>query len=153
MSNAEARLKLANWMKGTPETIEKIGKETLLEIGKRLINRSAVGNPATWHPPRWPKGYIPGHFINNWQLGIDSVPTGVIAGSDPTGAASTERLSQFGDKVIGHKFYFVNNVPYARILEDGGHSPQVPPQGMVGLTSIEFPQIVEEAERNVNSKN
>lgn len=126
--------------------IQTVTKMALIKIGERLIYYSAVGDPSYWkHKPH--PGYIPGHFINNWQLGVDSLPVGVIAGSDASGEASLARMKGAIPRwPVGHTYYFVNNVPYARTLEMGRHSPQVPPGGMVGRTVLEYPQIVREAE-------
>ena len=129
--------------------IQKMTKEVLKEVALRLVARSAVGDPNTWHPPYWPKGYLPGHFINNWQLGIDAPPTGIIAGVGPSGAPSVARMHKSIPRwPVGHVYYFTNNVPYARLLETGLHSAQVGPGGMVGLTVAEYPAIVRQAEIN-----
>lgn len=124
--------------------LQAVSKESLIEIGRRLVDRSPVGDPPTWHPPYWPKGYTPGHFKNNWQVGIDTVPAGEISGSDASGQSSLERLSRLGRWPVGHVYYFANNVPYALRIENGWSYKQAP-QGVVGLTVIEFPQIVRDA--------
>lgn len=126
--------------------VQTVTKSALIKVGERLVYYSAVGDPSYWkHPPH--KGYIPGHFINNWQLGVDTIPSGVIAGVDASGQMSLERMRKAIPRwPVGHVYHFVNNVPYARVLEMGGHSPQVPPGGMVGRTVLEFPQIAREAE-------
>lgn len=147
--NTKAVSDMFSFISKAKGTIQSVNKEALLEIGRRLIDRSPVGDPATWHPPYWPKGYIPGHFINNWQVGIDKIPEGIIDAIDPSGSGSLERLSHLGRWTIGHTYYFVNNLPYAAILESGLHSPQVGPAGMVGLTTTEFPEIVSQAEVKV----
>src|SRR3989304_3533920 len=116
--NASFHSSIADFIFKAKSTIGKIEVEALKEVGRRIVARSVVGNPALWHPPRWPKGYHPGHFINNWQLGIDSIPSSEISGSDPTGLLSLERLSHFGRWPVGHTYYFVNNVPYAQLLEN-----------------------------------
>jgi len=125
-----------------------INKEVVLEIGRRLVSYSVIGNPDLWHPPYYPKGYHPGHFINNWQIGIDSPPVGEIAGYDASGEASYERLTHVGRWTVGHTFYIVNNVKYAAALENG-HSSQIRPQGMVGRVMLEVPQIIHDAEVKV----
>lgn len=141
--NAKARSDMMKFTEKSKLKIQNMTKDVLLEVGKRLVLRSPVGNPTKWHPAYWPKGYMPGHFINNWQVGIDVVPTGIINGEEPSGQESLERLSRLGRWQVGHTFYFVNNLPYARRLELGWSS-QCPAHGMVGLTQREFPQIVRE---------
>lgn len=147
--NAKAATDMFNIIYKARSAIQKVTKATLLEIGYRLVARSAIGDPNTWHPPYWPKGYTPGTFINNWQLGIDEVPRETqVSGPNELGTESYTRFSKLGRWPAGHTYYFVNNLPYAKLLESGTHSPQVPPGGMVGLTVLEFPQIVREAELN-----
>jgi hypothetical protein len=132
-------------------TIQAVNREALMEVGRRLVDYSAIGNPPDWNPPYWPKGYVPGHFINNWQVGIDIIPTGQIAAIDGSGQGSLERLSHLGRWTVGHTFYFINNLPYAKLLETGMHSLQVGPQGIVGRVTMEFPDIVREATQTVRS--
>lgn len=148
----QARVKgqVAGIMTRQKAKIQAVSREVLLEFGRRLVMRSPVGDPSTWHPPRWPKGYVPGHFINNWQVGIGVVPRGVIPGSDPSGSRSLSRLAKLGRWTVGHTYHFTNNVPYARILETGLHSPQAP-FGIIALARLEFPQIVRDAEAKVLS--
>lgn len=129
--------------KGAVQTVTKMA---LIKIGERLVYYSVVGEPIYWkHKPH--KGYVPGHFINNWQLGVDTMPQGVISGVDVSGTLSLDRMTKAIPRwPIGHTYYFVNNVIYARALESGHHSLQTPPGGMVGRTVLEFPQLVREAE-------
>lgn len=140
--NLKAKDDMFKFIFKAKKTVQEITKAVNIEIGTRLVNYSAIGNPPEWHPPYWPKGYVPGHFINNWQVGIDVKPTGIIPGSDASGMGSIERLSHLGRWQVGHTFYFVNNLPYAQLLESGTHSYQVGPQGMVGRVRMEFRQIV-----------
>lgn len=144
--NLTARTKLFNFGEVARSRLQKAAKATLIEMGERLINRSPVGDPSLWKQKYWPKGYLPGHFINNWQVGIDSIPTGIISAIDPSGNGSRERLSHLGRWQLNHTYYFVNNLPYAKRLEHGWSSQA--PAGMVGLTRLEFPEII----RNVRAK-
>lgn len=154
--NAKARATIFKFAEKSKRRIHEMTRWTLIEIGRRLVMRSVVGNPMLWHPPVWPKGYHPGRFINNWQVGIDQMPSGTIPTVDPSGKGSIERMKKVGRWPAGHSFYFANNLPYAYALESGLHSTQQPiPQGIVGLTKSEFPVIVkmaaEWAKANVNS--
>lgn len=144
--NAKAEAGIFRFLLKGKAAMQDVTKRTLLKIGERLVYYSVVGEPIYWkHKPH--KGYAPGHFINNWQLGMDTKPLGVIEGVDATGASSLERMkSAIPRYPVGHTFYFVNNVPYARLLESGQHSLQTPPGGMVGRTVLEFHQLVREAE-------
>ena len=131
--------------------IQKIDKAVVIGIGKKLVQYSAFGDPSTWKSTnyKWPKGYTPGHFILNWQVGIDSPPVGEIKGTNmvrkDAETIAIERLSHLGRWTVGHKYYFVNNVPYGKIIDDGLHSYQVPPPGIIARVRQEYPQIVKKA--------
>lgn len=137
----------------TRTLMHKVTREVLLEIGKRIVDRSPVGDPTSWAPPYnyWPKGYTPGLFINNWQLGIDRIPQGTVGEPNPSGSSSLDRLSKVGRWPANHTYYIVNNLPYARTLEYGWSNQA--PMGIVGVTKAEFPQIVREASARVRSAN
>jgi hypothetical protein len=113
------------------------------DVGSRLAERSPVGNPDLWEHPAY-KGYVGGTFRHNWQLGVDERPVGVFmreAGSFPAESTVSAQVTKIPAVALGHVFYWVNNLPYAWALEHG-HSTQSPPQGIVGLTTVEFSQIV-----------
>ncbi len=144
--NLKAKIDVSKSIFKARRTLQKFAKAVYLEIGYRIVQRSPVGDPATWHPAYWPKGYIPGHFINNWQVGIDQIPKGTFSHIDPMGADSYARLQKLGRWQLGHTYYFVNNLPYAKALEEG-HSGQAP-MGIIGLTRKEFKQIVKDVQVN-----
>jgi hypothetical protein len=151
--NAKATSDMFKFISKAKGTIQAVNREVLLEIGRRLVHYSAIGNPLEWKTaPYWPKGYVPGHFINNWQVGIDQKPRGVIPTIDASGVGSLERMSHLGRWTVGHTYYFANNLPYAALLETGTHSLQVGPMGMVGRVRLEFRQIVKEAEAKVTAQ-
>ena len=53
---------------------------------------SPVGDADRWkHPEAKPEGYVGGHFRANWQLGIDTIPTGMIEGTEYKGALEREQ--------------------------------------------------------------
>jgi hypothetical protein len=112
-------------------------------VSGRLDQRSPVGDATFWKNPA-PKGYTGGHFRANWRLGDGAAPAGEIAGVDPSGSATQGAIiAAVPEKAAGRIYYLVNNVPYARRIEDGW-SRQAP-QGLVGLTAIEFQRIVDDA--------
>lgn len=127
--------------------------DVVVQISAALDRRSPVGDRERWDVnkdrkakglPLYPPGYIGGHFRGNWQLGVGVIPTGEIPGVDPTGANLNGRvIAKIPEDAAGKVYWLANNVPYARRLEDG-HSSQRP-KGLVGLTAIEFPQMVEQA--------
>lgn len=129
----------------------------VVNIARRIDERSPVGDPTKWDKEFVAKakelgwigeGYIGGHFRANWQLGIDVRPAGEIAGVDPSGEATQGKIvAAVPDEAAGHVYYLVNNAPYARRLEEG-YSKQAP-QGMVGLTVVEFQSIADVAVRTL----
>ena len=155
--NAKFLTDLERIFDGTRGQLQAIAKEALLEAGKRLVDYSPVGDPSTWQNPKralYPKDhpYQPGTFKNNWQVGIDVKPTEEeISGPDIDGHDSLDRLSHLGRWQLDHKYYFVNNLPYAKLLEFGW-SPQIQPHGMVGRIKMEWKQIVKDAVHSYNKQ-
>lgn len=134
-------LDLGKWTKKTDVRMHLLVRKIVLDVGTRLVMRSPVGDPSRWASTA-PKGYTGGHFRGNWQYGEGFIPQGALATIDKSGRASIARLKP-GDKPGGQVHYIVNNLPYAMELERG-HSKQAP-QGIVGLTVMEFRPIVEKA--------
>ena len=118
-----------------------VGNVTV-NIAKRLDMRSPVGDGKLWKRPP-PPGYVGGRFRGNWQLGVNVVPAGETGRIDPDGGATVGTIiASIPEQPAGTVMYLANNVPYAQALEDG-HSTQAP-NGLVGLTAMEFQQIVDE---------
>lgn len=108
----------------------------IADIARALDARSPVGDPSYWQHPA-PKDYAPGRFRGNWQLGVNFAPEGETGRIDPTGAETVDAIiSAIPEHPAGTLAYLVNNVPYARPIEDG-YSRQAP-AGVVGLTAVEF---------------
>ncbi len=85
-----------------------------------------------------------GHFRANWQLGVGSLPSGVVSGVDPSGAGLGNRvIAHIPADASGKVYYLSNNLPYAQRLEHG-YSKQAP-QGIVGRTVVEWQGIVDKA--------
>ena len=106
---------------------------TGLEMFGRIVKRTPVGNPSIWQSNA-PSGYVGGRARSNWQVQINSKPSGVI---DSTGGPPTPSLQTLK---LGDSIYVLNNLPYIIPLEHG-HSSQAP-AGMVKVTVSEFPRIV-----------
>jgi hypothetical protein len=122
---------------------DEVVSKTVLAVGTSLVLKSPVGNPSIWkgNPP---KGYVGGRFRANWQYGFNVPKSGVKDKTDATGETSIEDIKE-GAKVSGINgvHFIVNNLPYANKLEYG-HSTQAP-NGMVGLTVVEFQEYVKKA--------
>lgn len=113
------------------------------EIIAKVDLRSPVGDPTKWKN-KPPAGYVGGRFRGNWQLGIGTIPAGVLNKVDPSGRGTvTANIAEIPRDAAGRVYFLVNNLPYSRRLEEG-HSTQAP-AGIVGLTVIEFQGIVDRA--------
>jgi hypothetical protein len=115
----------------------------IIGVAQRLDERSPVGDASYWKN-KPPKGYVGGRFRGNWQLGIGVVPSGETGRIDPSGAETLGTIiANVPDQPAGTVAYLTNNVPYGPRIEDGW-SRQAP-QGLVGLTAMEFQNIVNQA--------
>lgn len=134
---------LQRFVEKTKDRADEAVGGIVIGIASRLDERSPVGDATYWISPP-PRGYVGGHFRANWQLGVDTIPSNEIPGVDPSGEATLGRIvAAVPDDAAGKVYYLANNVPYARRLEEGW-SRQAP-QGLVGITVVEFQQIVREA--------
>lgn len=125
----------------TKQNADTLVRGVITDIATKLDERSPVGDPSLWKNPP-PKGYEPGTFRGNWQLGIGVIPSGETGRIDPSGAETLGTIiASIPEHPAGTVCYLANNVPYARPIEDG-HSTQAP-TGLVALTAIEFQQIVD----------
>ena len=126
--------------------LERTARGAVIEVGRRLVARSPVGDPSQWkHPEAAPPGYVGGRFRGNWQysFGFQNLSNRALSTIDASGAVSVARIVDgVTSSPAAGTHYIANNLPYAQELENG-HSGQAP-EGMVELTAIEFQQIVNE---------
>ncbi|MFZ2172398.1 MAG: hypothetical protein WAW61_22520 [Methylococcaceae bacterium] len=117
-------------------------------ILRKVVLKSPVGNTANWKDQsHLPKGYVGGRFRANWQVGVDTMPSGKVSGTDKSGSKTIAAgIAAIPEQAAGHVYYVQNNLPYAQALEDG-HSTQSPPGNMVAGTVAEFESIIREATR------
>lgn len=125
------------WTAKTKARLRLTKRELELAVGSRLITRSPVGDPATWESKPG-KDYIPGTFKANWNGSFGEIDYSTTYETDPTGEISLVRINSKQTDEYG-VFWITNSLPYAQALEDG-HSDQAP-EGMVGLTILEFDEI------------
>lgn len=122
---------------------ERVVKKIVFDIGTKIVMRSPVGDGLLWKSPP-PPGYVGGRFRANWQYGYGIKPTGDLTDIDKSGNASTLRIAAGVNAAPAAGIhYLVNNLPYAKRLEDGWSTQA--PAGMVGLTVVEFQTIAREA--------
>ena len=116
------------------DRLDTIVRKVAFDLFGRVIMRSPVDT---------------GRFRQNWQLGINQQPTGVLAGTDQ-GSVNQSGIGDSGakDRVDadlasakgGDIIYLINNQSYAERLEEG-YSPQAA-GGVVAVSVAEFQDIV-----------
>lgn len=124
--------------KDVPEAAVAFHKQVTLDLLRRVVDKSPVGNPSLWKS-KAPKGYIGGSFRNFWQVytgsdpgnGALPPPKGTQAKPVPgaTGRAALAGLVPFSTT------YIVNGLPYAKRLNEGWSS--VAPAGFVEMALAE----------------
>ena len=132
----------------TKAKMDKAVRKITLDVFSNVILMSPVGNPSTWKNPP-PPGYLGGRFRGNWQPAVGTMPGGVIEATDPSGNTVIAKVQGVTEGVeAGDVIYMVNNLPYARRLEDGWSRLQAP-AGMVALTVQRFQPIADEVFRQL----
>lgn len=133
---------LAKFADKVKNRADEVVGDVVVQLAAAVDRRSPVGDATYWTSPP-PKGYVGGRFRGSWNLGVDVRPAAEER-VDPTGAkAQGEILARIPADAAGKVYYLVNQVPYAQRIETGW-SRQAP-QGVVGLTVVEFPQMVAQA--------
>lgn len=112
------------------QDIEKVGRTATFQLFNAVQLRSPVDT---------------GRFRGNWQFGKDTIPAGALSRLDATGTLAQQEALRALSSPLGGVTYFVNNLPYARRLENG-YSQQAP-IGMVRISVREFSKYVREATR------
>jgi len=127
-----AQLKIAD--ENNRKTVEEAA-EILLETIKE---RTPVGNPDLWHPPYWPKGYVPGTLKASWEISYSNSARDATSGRFTTAA---NLIQQHGISTSINTISIFNRQPYAEIIEYGKWSTQAP-QGMMRISLLEWPHII-----------
>jgi hypothetical protein len=144
-NNKAVMLSLEKHIQGITRSLNAVTYNTMAAIVQRVDEVSPVGDVSLWkRPSSAPKGYRGGQFRGNWQLGVDEKPVGDLPGNiDPEGVDTVgKNIAAIPLQASRHKFYLVNNLPYAMILEEGQHSTQVLPGAMLFRVKREFNGIV-----------
>ena len=128
---------------------EKAGHDVVrllvLEIGRRVVFRTQVGDTKYWKTAYPPKGYVGGRARANWQHSLSGV-TKEVSKPEPRGKSTFEVMHSSIPRKAAVKIHLItNNRPYIKPLEYG-HSGQAP-NGMVGLTLAELDEIIRYAAR------
>jgi len=111
-----------------PEQVAVVSRGLAMDLLRRVVDKTPVGNPSRWlvnlnrkgGKEIKPKGYVGGHARMNWQVSLDMPVTQEISGDDASGGMAFS----FGAMTIAQaspyqKIWIVNNVPYILVLENG----------------------------------
>ncbi len=122
---------------------QKTINATLLNMYKRIVDRTPVGDPTLW---KWPahSDYQPGTLRDSWQLSFN----GQQRATNGQFASTSQILETHGLSLkVGNsskQFATISNPqPYAQRVENGWSVHQAP-QGMMRVTVSEFTSIIDE---------
>lgn len=132
------KLELDNFFSRTvPAQHTLLMKKIALDLLKKIVLRTPVGNPDLWkNPDAHPPGYVGGRARANWQVALDVLPSDseTLATVDANGNLAitdgTNKLLNL-NKPYGVVWIF-NNLPYIVRLENGWSGQA--PQGMLRLS-------------------
>jgi hypothetical protein len=143
------RIELENFAKReVPEEVLALHQATTMDLLRRLVSKSPVGNPEKWKSEP-PAGYVGGTFRGFWQVYANSDPVG---GSLPPPKGTTPRTEAETDAAAASEVlslvpfstsYIVNGMPYGPRL-NAGWSRQAP-AGFVELALAEVQSSQREA--------
>lgn len=119
------------------EVLPLFVKRVALEVFRRLIFKSPVGDPTRWqNPASAPPGYVGGRFRSNWQIATSlNNNTFEETGRNTAGGAGVAAINAAPLEPFGTVWVF-NNVPYAQRIEQGWSGQA--PSGVVGVTLLEI---------------
>ncbi|WP_158569429.1 hypothetical protein [Duganella sp. BJB475] len=145
-------LQIAAWVNKTKDDTNRVLRYALMGIDTRLVQKSPVGDAKYWISPP-PKGYVGGRFRANWQMSIGAPPSGTLSGIDQSeGGTQTidSHAAVYTSVQAGQVIYLVNNLPYAKRIENGWSRRQAP-IGIVALTVLEWQKIIDKAVDDVRA--
>lgn len=103
------------------ETIgTKIAHKAVYYLASNVIHDSPIRQPQRWRK-KFPDA-PPGHYKNNWQIGINVRPETDIPAADPTGEDAKNRAFKelFSNMALGKKtIYLINNAKPIKIKKNG----------------------------------
>jgi len=130
------------------DRMDKVVRGTLLDLSRRIVLRTPVGNPSLWQGPP-PPGYTGGQARGNWQASISSPNTGTTATIDKSGSATLASINGKTQNAPGNVWYLTNNLPYINRLEFDGWSTQAA-EGMVRISLRELDRSIDEQIANLS---
>lgn len=145
MSNAEFKRNFAKVLEKAGAKAEMVVRAAGMELLKRVIEKSPVGDPTMWkNPESAPEGYVGGRFKANWNVAIGSINHDISAPPDKSGSSSIGR----GTGVVmsfpmGAVVFITNSMPYSRRIEYDAWSKQAS-AGVVRITVMEYREIIKQ---------
>ena len=124
------------------DRMDKVVRGTLLDLSRRVVQRTPVGNPSLWASAP-PAGYTGGQAKGNWQASIGSPNTGTTATIDKSGSATLASINGKTQSAPGNVWYLANNLPYIGRLEFDKWSTQAT-EGMVRVSLAELQRSINE---------
>ena len=103
------------------DRMDKVVRGTLLDLSRRIVLRTPVGNPSLWQGPP-PPGYTGGQARGNWQASIGSPASGTTEATDRSGTATISGIAGDTHQAPGNVWYLTNNLPYIGKLEFDGQA-------------------------------
>ena len=129
------------------DRMDEVVRGTLLDLSKRIVLRTPVGNPGLWQGPP-PPGYTGGQARGNWQASIGSPASGTTEATDKSGTATISGIAGDTHQAPGNVWYLTNNLPYIGKLEFDGWSTQAA-EGMVRVSLRELDRSIDEQVANL----
>ena len=130
------------------DRMDEVVRGTLLDLSKRIVLRTPVGNPGLWQGPP-PPGYTGGQARGNWQASIGSPASGTTEATDRSGTATISGIAGDTHQAPGNVWYLTNNLPYIGKLEFDGWSTQAA-EGMVRVSLRELDRSIDEQVANLS---
>ena len=130
MSNAKFLSDIAKWIEKSKKAQDMYVQKTILEIDKRLIQKSPVDT---------------GRFKNNWNISNVTPDFSTTQAIAPNISQSKSAASVFSIKANGQTVFITNALPYAYRIEYEGWSKIKAPAGVVRITIAEMATILRDA--------
>lgn len=115
---------------------------TLLEMYKKVVDRTPVGNPSLWN---WPvhKDYQSGTLRESWTISFNGVQRNVTGQFASTAQVLGNNGLSFKVSSNNAQVAVISNpIPYAQRVETGWSTQA--PQGMMRITAAEYASMLNE---------
>jgi len=122
---------LRNFTVKAERNAEKVFRDTTIALFSQIIKRTPVKT---------------GRLRGNWQTDVNREKEAVIERSGAE-AAINEVVLEASQANLGDSIYLTNNLPYAKVIEDGSSTQA--PSGMVKVTALEFEREIKKQSRRL----